>query len=180
MTNWHVFVWISYFIHSFTHLFIRSPIHSFIHPPHSSIHSSRWKSHHFVHHISLSIYPSFHLFFSYALIIHNPRSPPPPPLPHFHWLIFYLFFFFPPKFMQTRRHPEFVLCHWYSWILQVSWQWGNLPWPVLHLNERWRLAFWAKHYRRHAMRADSTGILLEMKQSVGRLTKSTKSFSRCK
>ena len=164
------------FTHSLIHSFTNPLIYSFTH---SSIHSSRCKSHHFVHPISLSIYPYFHLFFDYALIIPPPPPPPPPP-PHSHWLIFYLFFFFPPKFMQSRRHPEFVLCHCYSWILQVSCQWRNLPWPVLHLNERWRLALWAKHYRRHAMHADSTGILLEMKQSAGRLPKSTKLLSRCK
>ena len=131
------------FVHQSSHSFFYPLIHSFIYLP----------IHHIVDLILLSIYPSFYLFFVYALITHSlfPLIPIR--------LIFYLSFFFPPKFRQTRSHPEFVLCHWYRWILKLScqqsnqawWKWyserqKHLPWPILHFNERCRLASGAQHY----------------------------------
>ena len=138
-------------IHSLIYSFVHQSSHSFFYP---LIHSLIYLPiHHIVDLILLSIYPSFYLFFVYALIIHYlfPLIPIR--------LIFYLSFSFPPKFRQTRSHPEFVLSHWYRWILKLScqqsnqawWKWyserqKHLPWPILHFNKRCRLTSGAQHY----------------------------------
>ena len=98
-TNWYdfdVFVWIYYYIHSFTHLFIRSPIHPFIQPlihpmNHLYANPSYCTPHQFIH---WSIFSYVPCLCSYISLLVSPHS---------HWLIFYLYFFFLQNLGKTER-----------------------------------------------------------------------------